>query len=82
MHTDLLKKLVESTSDLRKLEEVIQESVVRLDNVGRIEEAAVCVGEAVALMATSLERAGVIRGAPTKPRPSQKIGSEPQGKAA
>ena len=82
LQTDLLKKLVESTSDLRKLEEVIQESVVRLDNVGRIEEAAVCVGEAVALMATSLERAGVIRGAPTKPRPSQKIGSEPQGKAA
>lgn len=82
LQTELLSKLVESTTDLRKLEEVIQESVVRLDNVGRIEEAAVCVGEAVALMATSLERAGVIRGAPTKPRPSASKNTEAETKDA
>lgn len=76
LQTELLHKLVESTTDLRKLEDVIHESVVRLDQVGRIEEAAVCVGDAVALMATSLERAGVIRGAPTKPRPSSSKPSE------
>lgn len=67
-----LDQLVQSTSELRKLEDVIHDSVSRLENVGRIEEATLCVGEAVAVLAASLERAGVFRGAPTKPRPARR----------
>ncbi len=66
--SDKLGELLDSTVDLRKLEEVIGDSVSRLENLGRLEEATVCVGEAVAVLATSLERAGLIRGAPIRPR--------------
>lgn len=69
---DTLQKLVDSTTDLRKLEDVIQDSIARLENVNRLEEATLCVGEAVAVLATSLERAGLIRGAPIKPRDARK----------
>ncbi|MCA9135042.1 MAG: hypothetical protein KDA45_17860, partial [Planctomycetales bacterium] len=62
--SDSLRQLIESTSDLRKLEETIHASVERLENVGRIEQATTCVGEAVAVLATCLERSGVIRGTP------------------
>lgn len=63
-----LHKLVDATTELRKLEETIHDSVSRLENVNRLEQASQCVGEAVAVLATSLERAGIIRGAPIKPR--------------
>ena len=70
--SDSLHQLVESTSDLRKLEETIHASVGRLEHVGRIEEATTCVGEAVAVLATCLERSGVIRGTPIRPRVAAK----------
>lgn len=66
--SDTLQTLVQSTADLRKLEDVIHDSVSRLENINRLEEATICVGEAVAVLAASLERAGLIRGAPIKPR--------------
>ncbi len=66
--SDSLQQLVASTTDLRKLEETILSSVERLEHVGRIEQATTCVGEAVAVLATCLERTGVIRGAPIRPR--------------
>lgn len=68
--SDQIQKLITSLTDLKKLEEGIQDSMSRLENVNRLEEASMCVGEAVAFLATSLERAGVIRGAPIKPRPA------------
>lgn len=70
--SDSLRQLIESTSDLRKLEETIHASVQRLEDVGRIEEATACVGEAVAVLATCLERSGVIRGTPIRPRMAAK----------
>ncbi len=66
--TDAIHQLVAATTDLRKLEETIHESIARIENIGRLEDASQCVGEAVAVLATSLERAGIIRGAPTRPR--------------
>jgi hypothetical protein len=66
--TDSIQQLVSATTDLRKLEETILESVGRLENIHRLEDASQCVGEAVAVLATSLERAGIIRGAPVRPR--------------
>ncbi|MCA9133438.1 MAG: MotA/TolQ/ExbB proton channel family protein [Planctomycetales bacterium] len=69
--SDALHELVDATSELRKLEETIHDSVSRLENIHRIEEATQCVGEAVAVLATCLERSGVIRGLPVRPRASQ-----------
>ncbi len=66
--SDSLQRLVESTTELHRLEETIHSSVARLENVGRIEEATACVGEAVAVLATCLERTGVIRGTHVRPR--------------
>ena len=66
--TDSIQQLVLATTDLRKLEDAILESVSRLENIHRLEDASQCVGEAVAVLATSLERAGIIRGAPVRPR--------------
>lgn len=74
--SELLQELVASTADLRKLEETIHGSVERLENVGRIETATKCVGEAVAVLATSLERAGLIRGVPVKPRSTKPLNTE------
>ncbi|MCA9129746.1 MAG: MotA/TolQ/ExbB proton channel family protein [Planctomycetales bacterium] len=71
LQTCALQDLVKSTSDLRKLEDVILESITRVENIGRIETAAECIGEAVAVLGTSLERAGIIRGIPIRPRPTQ-----------
>ncbi len=65
---DLMQTLIDSTCKLQNLETVILESVGRLENINRLEQASQCVGEAVAVLATSLERAGVIRGTPVRPR--------------
>ncbi|MEZ6133749.1 MAG: MotA/TolQ/ExbB proton channel family protein [Pirellulaceae bacterium] len=70
--SEILQELVGSTTDLRRLEETIHDSVSRLGNIHRIEDASMCIAEAVAALGTSLERAGVIRGVPTKPRPAKK----------
>lgn len=75
--TTTLQQLIQSTADLKKLEEAISnnlrtiEEAGKLDQAsGRIENASQCVVEAVAMLATSLERAGIVRAAPQRPRPS------------
>lgn len=60
--SDALQDLVTATSDLRRLEETVSDSVSRLENVGRLEQASEVVAEAVAVLATCLERTGVIDG--------------------
>ena len=65
---DSTTQLVAATSELRNLEDTIHESVSRLENIGKLENATLCLGEAVAVLGTSLERAGMIRSAPTRPR--------------
>jgi hypothetical protein len=66
--SDSMGELIDSTTDFRKLEETIGDGVKRLENLSSFEEASVCMSEAVAVLATSLERAGLIRGAPIRPR--------------
>ena len=73
--TSTLHQLVQSTADLKKLEESISSNLRTIETEGnfqkasvRIETATQCVAEAVAMLATSLERAGLIRGTPQKPR--------------
>jgi hypothetical protein len=83
--TDSIQQLVSATADLRKLEDAILDSVSRLENIHRLEDASQCIGEAVAVLATSLERAGLIRGAPIRPRVVRKPDAnddEEQRKAA
>ncbi len=77
--TATLNQLVESTVELRKLEEaqgnnVVQKSIEQVEQLehaaARIQQATECVVEAVAKLAVSLERSGVVRSAPQKPRPA------------
>lgn len=63
-------ELVRSTTDLRKLEDTIQDSVSRLENLGHLEETTALLTEAVAFLGTAMERAGAMRSTPVKPRPS------------
>ncbi|MCA9192874.1 MAG: MotA/TolQ/ExbB proton channel family protein, partial [Planctomycetales bacterium] len=58
---DSLLKMANATTEIQRLESTIHESVGRLENIKRIEEATLCVGEAVAVLGTSLERAGILR---------------------
>jgi hypothetical protein len=74
---------VESVSDLRKLEESVDQNLQKLQEVGqfeqtaqRIENATICVGEAVAMLATSLERAGLLRTGPQRPRTARPASSD------
>lgn len=76
--TATLNRLIENTTDLKKLEVAVSENlmsvqqVLQLDKAAeRIETASHCIGEAVALLATSLERAGLLRPTPQKPRPAR-----------
>lgn len=76
--TGTLNRLIETTSDLKKLEVTIGENlqsvqqVLQLDKAAeRIETASQCIGEAIGMLATSLERAGLLRAAPQKPRPAR-----------
>jgi biopolymer transport protein ExbB/TolQ len=76
--TAVLQQLVQSTADLRKLEVVVGENLQALQQAGpleqsisRVEVASQCVAEAVALLASSLERAGLVRANPVRPRPSR-----------
>ncbi len=70
--TESLNRLIESTCELKRLEEVVQENVASFNSLDRLQDSAMCIGEAVAVLATSLERAGIIRGAPVKPRAIRK----------
>lgn len=76
LQTQALHDLVKSTADLQALEETIHEGVDRLENVGRIETAATCIAEAVAMLGTSLERAGAFRGTPIRPRSKKSAAAE------
>lgn len=73
--TTTLQQLIQSTADLKKLEEAISTNLRTIEETGsldratgRIETATQCVAEAVAMLATSLERAGLVRAAPQRPR--------------
>ncbi|MFO0939267.1 MAG: MotA/TolQ/ExbB proton channel family protein [Pirellulales bacterium] len=73
--TNTLQQLIQSTADLKKLEEAISTNLRTIEETGsldkasgRIETATQCVAEAVAMLATSLERAGLVRAAPQRPR--------------
>ncbi|MBX3422895.1 MAG: MotA/TolQ/ExbB proton channel family protein [Pirellulaceae bacterium] len=77
-----LQQLVEATTDLKKLEEAIGQNLQTLQAVGqfdqtatRIQQATECMTEAVAKLATSLERSGLLRAAPQRPRSARETAS-------
>lgn len=67
--TEALDRLIASTCDLKKVEEVVRESFGSFELIEQLRQSSIGVSEAVAVLATSLERAGFIRGMPVKPRP-------------
>ena len=86
--TTTLQELVQSTAELKNLEVAIGENLQTIQQVGqldgavaRIETASVCIGEAVAMLATSLERAGLLRGSPQRPRHTRQAESEGAGES-
>lgn len=70
--TEAIERLVTSTCELKKSEEAIYESFANFELLDQLRQTTLGVGEAVAVLATSLERAGLIRGLPVKPRATRR----------
>ena len=58
--SELICKLIDKSSDLENMDRTIDQSLSRLTDVDRFHEAAVCMTEAVAFIATQLERQGML----------------------
>jgi len=71
--TESIDKLVSSTCDLKKVEDAVRESFGSFELVEQLRQATIGVSEAVAVLASSLERSGIIRGMPVKPRAIRKF---------
>jgi biopolymer transport protein ExbB/TolQ len=71
--TEALDRLISSTCDLKKVEEVVRESFGSFELIEQLRQSSIGVGEAVAVLASSLERAGFIRGVPVKPRAIRRL---------
>jgi biopolymer transport protein ExbB/TolQ len=66
--TEALDRLIASTCDLKKVEDAVRDSFGSFDVIEQLRQSSIGVSEAVAVLASSLERAGFIRGLPVKPR--------------
>lgn len=71
---ELLQKLVHSGDALNRLEDELNSNLQQLTHVDRFHEAAICMTEAVAVLATQMERSGLLD--------SRRNVSERRGKAA
>ncbi|MCC6507711.1 MAG: MotA/TolQ/ExbB proton channel family protein [Pirellulaceae bacterium] len=71
--TESIDRLVTSTCDLKKVEEAVRESFGGFQHMERLREATLGISEIVAVLAGSLERSGIIRGMPVKPRSARKV---------
>ena len=71
---ELLQKLVHSGDALNRLEDELNSNIQQLTHVDRFHEAAICMTEAVAVLATQMERSGLLD--------SRRNVSERRGKAA
>lgn len=70
--TEAIDRLVTSTCELKKADEAIHETFANFELLDQLRQTTLGVGEAVAVLATSLERAGIIRGLPVKPRSARR----------
>ena len=70
--TESIDRLIGSMCDLKKVEDVVRESFGSFAMIEQLRQSSIGVGEAVAVLASSLERAGFIRGVPVKPRAIRK----------
>ncbi len=82
--TEAIERLVASTCELKKTDDAIHERFANFELLDQLRQTTLGVGEAVAVLATSLERAGIIRGLPVKPRSARRPDeeSDDQRKAA
>ena len=71
--TESIDRLVGSMGDLQKVEDVVRESFGSFELIDQLRQSSNGVAEAVAVLASSLERAGLIRGVPVKPRASRRL---------
>ncbi len=71
--TESIDRLITSTCDLKKVEDAVRDSFGSFEMIEQLRQATIGVSEAVAVLASSLERAGIIRGMPVKPRATRKL---------
>jgi biopolymer transport protein ExbB/TolQ len=58
--TALLNSLIEKGVDLERMDEALDRNLLRLTDIDRFHEAAVCMTEAVAFLGTQMERHGIL----------------------
>lgn len=75
--TEAIDRLVKSTCDLRKVEDAVRDSFGSFEMIEQLRQATIGISESVAVLASSLERAGLIRGMPIKPRSTRKFEPDP-----
>lgn len=76
---DLLQKLVTSGDTLQRLEEDLSSNIQQLTQVDRFHEAAICMTEAIAVLATHMERSGLLG---ARNSVLERVNQENLGKAA
>ena len=74
--TEAIDRLFTSTCELKKADDAIYETFANFELLEQLRQTTLGVGEAVAVLATSLERAGIIRGLPVKPRSARRADDE------
>lgn len=74
--TESIDRLVKSTCDLKKVDEAVRDSFGSFEMIEQLRQATIGLSETVAVLASSLERAGVIRGMPVKPRSIRKLDAD------
>lgn len=75
--TEAIDRLATSTCELKKAEESVYDNFANFELLDQLRQTTLGVGEAVAVLATSLERAGIIRGMPVKPRTARRADEGP-----
>ncbi len=74
--TEAIEKLIGTTCELQNVETAIRDSFGSFELIEQLRQASIGVSEAVAVLASSLERSGFIRGMPVKPRTARKNDGE------
>lgn len=80
--TESIERLIGSVGDLKKVEDAVRDSFGSFQMIDQLRQSSIGISEAVAVLASSLERAGFIRGMPVKPRAIRKSDASASDAAA
>ncbi|MGN6136788.1 MAG: MotA/TolQ/ExbB proton channel family protein [Aureliella sp.] len=80
--TESIDRLISGVGDLKKIDDAVRDSFGSFAMLEQLRQSSIGISEAVAVLASSLERAGFIRGLPVKPRASRRTETRAAGDAA